>query len=323
MGMKSANQSGSAPDDFVDDSGPPWAPTPVPRPHPDGAWAKPVEWAFRRGGGDPCRGNPAPSSPGSALHSGPRWNNQHAVPGAATAAESPDGRYPLADLKLLIVDDSTLQRESLAAAIAANGSATPKVAWDLSSLVTALNVEPPSLVLINLDTRDSAILVQATFEVCPDVRVIVLGISEDDEARIVACAEAGVAGYHLRNESIDELVTLIGRVASGESSCSPRVSAMLLRRLSALAADRQPAAKELVLTSREAQILRMLEMGLSNRDIAERLYIAVHTVKNHVHSVLTKLGVNTRAEAAAQYRTMRFTALRPVAYDSEIDGTRN
>ena len=88
LGMKSANQSGSAPDDFVDDSGLPWAPTPVPRPHPDGAWAKPVEWAFRRGWRS-RRGNPAPSSPGSALHSGPRWNNQHAVPGAATAAESP------------------------------------------------------------------------------------------------------------------------------------------------------------------------------------------------------------------------------------------
>ncbi len=242
--------------------------------------------------------------------------------GAPSAAGSLDERSPLADLRLLIVDDCTLQRESLAAAIEANGPATPKVAWDLSSLVTALTADPPNLVLINLDTRDSAILVQATFEVCPDVGVIVLGMSEDDEARIVACAEAGVAGYHLRNESIDELITLIARVASGESLCSPRVSAMLLRRLSALAAERQPAAKESVLTSREAQILRMLEMGLSNRDIAERLCIAVHTVKNHVHSVLTKLGVNTRAEAAAQFRTMGFPGIRPAAYDSEIEGTR-
>ena len=90
--------------------------------------------------------------------------------------------------------------------------------------------------------------------------------------------------------------------------CSPRVSAILLRRLSALASQRQPTEKELVLTAREAQILKMLELGLSNRDIADQLCIAVHTVKNHVHSLLTKLGVSTRAQAAALSRTIRYTA---------------
>ena len=71
---------------------------------------------------------------------------------------------------------------------------------------------------------------------------------------------------------------------------------MLLRRLLALATRRQTAAKELVLTARKAEILRMLEMGLSNRNIADHLGIAIHTVKNHVHSVFTRLGVSTRAE---------------------------
>jgi DNA-binding NarL/FixJ family response regulator len=75
--------------------------------------------------------------------------------------------------------------------------------------------------------------------------------------------------------------------------------------LSALASEREPASKELILTSREAQILEMIRMGLSNRDIAARLSIAVHTVKNHVHTVLTKLGVSTRAEAAALANVVR------------------
>ena len=157
--------------------------------------------------------------------------------------------------------------------------------------------------MLNMATRDSEMLLRAAREISPNVRVIVVGLSEDDESEIVACAEAGVAGYHLRTESLDDLLVLIRRVAAGESLCTPRVSAILLRRLSALASQRQPAARELVLTAREAQILRMLEMGLSNRDIAARLCIAVHTVKNHVHSVLTKLGVNSRAEAAAFSRT--------------------
>jgi ATP/maltotriose-dependent transcriptional regulator MalT len=81
--------------------------------------------------------------------------------------------------------------------------------------------------------------------------------------------------------------------------------------LSVLAAQRQPEAKELVLTAREIQILQLLEIGLSNRDIADRLFIALHTVKNHVHSLLSKLGVSTRAEAVACSRSFRLTQRVP------------
>jgi DNA-binding NarL/FixJ family response regulator len=77
-----------------------------------------------------------------------------------------------------------------------------------------------------------------------------------------------------------------------------------LKRLRTLAAQRQPESREFVLTAREVQILRLLEMGLSNRDIANQLCIALHTVKNHVHSVLGKLRVKTRAEAAAYSRSV-------------------
>jgi DNA-binding NarL/FixJ family response regulator len=211
------------------------------------------------------------------------------------------------DASILIVDDCTLYRENLAAIFAANGAAVPTVAWDLPSLIRALDDATPSIVVLNMATRDSEMLLRAATEINPNVRVIVVGVSEDDESGIVACAEAGVAGYHTRTESLEDLLVLVRRVAAGESLCTPRVSAILLRRLSALASRRQPAVKELVLTAREAQILGMLEMGLSNRDIAARLGIAVHTVKNHVHSVLTKLGVNGRAEAAALSRTIRYT----------------
>jgi DNA-binding NarL/FixJ family response regulator len=218
----------------------------------------------------------------------------------------PDGLNPLRDARILIVDDCTLDRENLAATFVVNGTAVPSVAWNLPSLVAALEGPAPSVILISIGTRDNLMLLQAALRMSPQARVIVLGVSEEDESDIVACAEAGVAGYHMRTESLDDLLELIRRVAAGESVCSPRVSAILLKRLSVLAAQRQPPpTKELVLTARETQILRMLEMGLSNRDIAARLCIAVHTVKNHVHSLLRKLGVSTRAEAAALGRTLR------------------
>jgi DNA-binding NarL/FixJ family response regulator len=169
----------------------------------------------------------------------------------------------------------------------------------LSSLVRAFEDTTPRVILLNTATRDSAMLLYQVTKMSPNARVIVLGMSEDDESEIVACAEAGVAGYHMRTESLEDLLLLIRKVAAGESLCSPKVSAILLRRLSVLASQRQPVAQELVLTAREAQILKMLELGLSNRDIANQLCIAVHTVKNHVHSLLTKLGVRNRAQAAA------------------------
>ncbi|MDT5266401.1 MAG: hypothetical protein QOI90_3027, partial [Mycobacterium sp.] len=195
----------------------------------------------------------------------------------------------LAYAKILIVDGCTLQRENLAAIFAVNGTSRPAVAWDLLSLCASLREATPDIVLLNMVTSDNLTLLRSLREMCPHAQVIVVGISEDDESEVVACAEAGVAGYHLRTESLDDLLILISKVFDGESACSPRVSAILLKRLSTLAAQRHPATKELVLTAREIQILRMLEIGLSNRDIAERLCIALHTVKNHVHSILGKL----------------------------------
>jgi DNA-binding NarL/FixJ family response regulator len=230
-----------------------------------------------------------------------------AVGSSELAWEGTQGQDPLRDETILIIDDCTLYRENLAATFALYGTVAPSVAWDLPSLVTALEETTPSIVLLNIATRGSALLLRAAMEISPNVRVIVLGVSEDDESEIVACAEAGVAGYHMRTESLDDLLVLIRKVAAGKSFCSPRVSAILLRRLSAPASQRPPAASELVLTAREAQILRMLELGLSNQDIAAQLCIAVHTVKNHVHSLLTKLGVGTRAEAAALSRTVHYT----------------
>jgi DNA-binding NarL/FixJ family response regulator len=206
--------------------------------------------------------------------------------------------------EVLIVDDCVLFREILAAILAIKGIAVARTAWDLQSLVAAFEATNSNLVLLNTATRDSHLLIRAAKDIRPGVRIIVVGISEEDEQQIIACAEAGVAGYHMRNDSLDDLIMLIHNVAAGKSIVPPRVSAILLRRLSSLASHPQSAGRELVLTTREAQILKMLELGRSNRDIAARLNITVHTVKNHVHNLLTKLGVNTRVEAAALSRAL-------------------
>lgn len=282
-----------------------WDPVPVRRDAGDLSPARHTERVYRRAGCN-LNGVAAELSTGAAKGIRPGRETRSGLVGLRTVGSHDETQLP-SESRLLIVDDCTLYREYLAAEFAADGAPEPGVAWDFESLLAALTASRPSLVLVNLDTRDSAMLLRATFEICPNSKVIVLGMAEDDETGIVACAEAGVAGYHLRTDSLSDLRGLIQRVADGETSCSPRVSAILMRRLSALATQRHPAAKDLVLTVREAQILRMLEKGLSNRDIADELCIAIHTVKNHVHNLLHKLGVSTRAEAAARFRTVVFT----------------
>lgn len=207
--------------------------------------------------------------------------------------------------RVLVVDDYTVYREYLAHVITAHGATFAGGAWDQQSLSAAFEKLIPHVVLINMATRNSELLLRQALVLGPDARVIVIGVLDDDETEIVAFAEAGVAGYHMRRDSLDNLVHLIERVAEGGTTFSPRVSAILLRRLSALASERPLPAAGTELTAREAEILAMLELGLSNREIAERLTIAVHTVKNHVHSLLKKLGVGTRAQAAALSRNSR------------------
>lgn len=87
------------------------------------------------------------------------------------------------------------------------------------------------MILLNIGTRDSAALLRFSVGVA-NARVIAVGVSEDDESEIVSCAESGVVGYHLRSESLDDLLTLIQRIMNGESACSAHVGAILLRRLS-------------------------------------------------------------------------------------------
>jgi DNA-binding NarL/FixJ family response regulator len=211
-------------------------------------------------------------------------------------------RDPLA---ILIIDDCTLHRDNLAAALTLNGMAAPSVAWDLPSLIDALNSIDPDIVLLDIASHDRASLLRAATGRIAGGRVIVLGASEDHESEIVACAEAGVVGYHMRTDSLQDLLRMMREVATGQTSCTPKISTILLRRISALASQRQPVAKGLALTTRETQVLKMLELGRSNLEIAEQLSITVHTVKNHVHSLLNKLGVGTRADAAVLSRTLR------------------
>lgn len=207
-------------------------------------------------------------------------------------------------LQLLIVDDVRLYREGLAAILAREPSVTRVLtAHDCASAAAALDASDPDVVLVNVADGSHGLL-HAVRQRRPDVAIVAVGVAESEDY-VVACAEAGVAGYLLRSEPLEHLLRVVRSVVSGGSLMAPRTAAMLLRRVQSLAAQRLPGPRIPDLTAREDDVFRLLELGLSNQEISERLGIAVRTVKNHVHSILEKLGVHRRGEAVAAFRQQR------------------
>jgi DNA-binding NarL/FixJ family response regulator len=224
------------------------------------------------------------------------------------AGQSANGQHMS---RVLLVADVSVHRDSLVEQLDREpGIQVVGATSDLAESVAEVWNLSPDLVLLDVAAEDRVPAIAALVAEIPDVRVVAFAVPET-ESDIIACAEAGVAACVTRESSFDELVATIERVGSGESLCSPQVAAILLRRVATLAAQRSgdPAA---TLTAREREILELIDEGLSNKQIAQRLCIELPTVKNHVHNLLEKLDVRSRHEAAALLRERaRAGSLRP------------
>jgi two-component system nitrate/nitrite response regulator NarL len=157
------------------------------------------------------------------------------------------------------------------------------------------------VILLDLKPPEGPAVARLIREAAPDVWLVALAVPEADDD-VVAWAEAGIAGVLPRDGSFQDLVRMIHSVVHGETVCSPRVAAALLRRVAVLARSAgrpAPISTGSQLTYRETEVVRLMGRGLSNKEIAQSLGIALPTVKNHIHHVLEKLQVRTRSEAAA------------------------
>ena len=136
----------------------------------------------------------------------------------------------------------------------------------------------------------------------PATDVLVLGVTEKKE-RVLQYVEAGAVGYILKDDSVEEMLETIRLSQRGKALVSPEIASALMERVSELAgmfADLETGVVENAdLTSRELEVLELLGKNLTNKEIADELVIEIGTVKNHVHSILNKLNVSTRDEAAA------------------------
>jgi DNA-binding NarL/FixJ family response regulator len=174
--------------------------------------------------------------------------------------------------------------------------------------VPLVRARRPDLILLDSDETDA---VRRLAEACAEARIIALSVREP-ERNLLPFAEAGIAGYVTRDQSLTELVEIVQSVARGELPCSPRMAAGLLRHVASLAGRAGPTPVPCQLTPRELEIVELIDYGLSNREIAQRLYIEISTVKNHVHNILEKLHVGRRADAVACMKGQAPAALAPV-----------
>ena len=171
----------------------------------------------------------------------------------------------------------------------------------------------PDVALLDMRGPDSRDLARDLARQSPGVKLVGLGLSETED-NVLAYAGAGFAGYVPREAPLEEVVAVVRGIARGEVRYSRRIATTLLHRLAngSAAHGGRPAP----LTPREIEIVRLIDEGLSNREIGRRLAIEVATVKNHVHHVLEKLQVHRRGEAAARLR--RHPAHAPPAVNPKI-----
>jgi two-component system, NarL family, nitrate/nitrite response regulator NarL len=161
---------------------------------------------------------------------------------------------------------------------------------------------PPDVALVDVGVPDGTHTVRALRRAWPQTSIVALAVREVDED-VVAWVEAGVSGLVSRDATLTELLDAVEAAAHDEVLTTPSVTAVLVRRLAQLAGERTyGGGGGAVLTRREREIIRLIDEGLSNKEIANSLRIELATVKNHVHHILVKLGVQRRAEAAAVMR---------------------
>jgi two-component system, NarL family, nitrate/nitrite response regulator NarL len=216
---------------------------------------------------------------------------------------------------IFIVADVRLYREGLASTLATCSRLA--VVGTCANRTDAREHVPrlhPDVVIVDVATRESFELIRDLRADAPRTKVLAFAV-EENAADIIDCAESGAAGFVTSDASIDDLVTAIEGIVRAELVCSPRIAAQLFGRISE---RRQRWSFETKgLTSREREVLDYIRQGKSNKEIAQKLNIAEPTVKNHVHNLLDKLDVTTRAQAAARVMT---PSSRRRASDSRVTG---
>jgi two-component system response regulator DevR len=199
----------------------------------------------------------------------------------------------------MLCDDHELVRRGLISVLEdAGGMEVVAEAGDADAALKAVESSRPDVVImdVRLPGRSGIEACREIRSAFPDTKVLMLTAHSDDEA-LFSSIMAGAAGFVLKQVRGGDLVGAVRQVARGESLLDPTVTARVLARLRGEGAQANDGTADL--TAQERKILDLVAEGMTNRQIAEKVFLAEKTVKNYVSNILLKLGLSRRAEAAA------------------------
>lgn len=161
----------------------------------------------------------------------------------------------------------------------------------------------PDIVILNATGCEFSAILEYLRNSPQHERVMVCGL-RNRGAEILAAIQAGAAACETIDGSLEDLMAHVQAMGNGETICPPRVARILFQEVAANSAAKPHSEKQEIpqLTRRERQIVSLVELGLSNKQIANELSIGLQTAKNHVHNILEKLHLSRRAEAARYAR---------------------
>jgi DNA-binding NarL/FixJ family response regulator len=202
--------------------------------------------------------------------------------------------------RILIVDDHPLTRDALAGLLAQNGFDVVGQAGSGEEAIARAGELAPDLVLLDLTMpeMDGLTALPRIREAAPEAEIVVLTASED-EHNLLGAIRSGAAGYLLKSEPPERIVAFLRGVAHGEAALSGPIARRLLDQVRDGGGRNTivPESVARVLSARELEVLLLLDRHLGTDEIAARLFISEHTVRSHVKSLLSKLGVSSRREA--------------------------
>ena len=213
------------------------------------------------------------------------------------AAETPE------PIRVMVVDDHPIWRDGVRSDLEGSGVAIVVAeAGDGGEAIERAREAMPEVVLMDLrlPTVSGVVAVRRIVEEMPHMKVVILSAS-GEEVDVLEAVKVGAVGYLLKNATADEIVDAVRRVHEGEPVFTPSLAGMVLSEFRRVATQ-EPS--EPGLSQRESEVLRLVAKGYTYREIAEKLFISVKTVQNHVQNILTKLQLHKR------YELMRYAIQR-------------
>jgi DNA-binding NarL/FixJ family response regulator len=198
--------------------------------------------------------------------------------------------------RLAIVDDHELTRESLQNMLSDEPDIeiVGQAANGRQALLLCSRLRPDLILMdVRMPEMDGLAATKEVKQRYPEISVMMLTMHENADYLLEAL-KAGAAGYVLKDAPQEDVIEAVRRVRNGESPLDPELAARLLRRLAGEAPGVQP------LTPRELEVLELMRLGRTNRQIAEELAISLGTTKNHVEHIIAKLGVSDRTQAVVK-----------------------